>query len=256
VGVGPATNEDLSPLETAKALARAASEDEGVQYMIFARLLDFLTPPPSVVNAYFAEYYNKEPKMATDYYKNLLTDIGFMENQEKRKPKDFLKFNDEGDIVALNRRFIRMNLGGESWGFQLLPRPNEEVGIVFPEFQIPFKKAEDVFNKMFDIVEVFPHYQVRTETGFFRTNLKSTEEYTGEVIDFPSFLLVNGLINEGKLELRLTGYNKEELSDLASQFMDAKAMIATRDANAFSITVKYDKLEKLKNAVKEAQREE
>lgn len=33
-----------------------------------AQLMDFLTPPPSVVNAFFAQHYAKDPKEATDYF--------------------------------------------------------------------------------------------------------------------------------------------------------------------------------------------
>lgn len=33
-----------------------------------AQLMDFLTPPPSVVNAFFAQHYANEPKEATDYF--------------------------------------------------------------------------------------------------------------------------------------------------------------------------------------------
>jgi len=33
-----------------------------------AQLMDFLTPPPSVVNAFFAQHYAKDPQQATDYF--------------------------------------------------------------------------------------------------------------------------------------------------------------------------------------------
>ncbi|NLM66888.1 MAG: UDP-glucose--hexose-1-phosphate uridylyltransferase, partial [Enterococcus sp.] len=33
-----------------------------------AELMDFLTPPPSVVNAFFAQHYEKSPQQATDYF--------------------------------------------------------------------------------------------------------------------------------------------------------------------------------------------
>jgi UDPglucose--hexose-1-phosphate uridylyltransferase len=36
-----------------------------------AQLMDFLTPPPSVVNAFFAQHYANEPKEATDYFYQL-----------------------------------------------------------------------------------------------------------------------------------------------------------------------------------------
>ena len=36
-----------------------------------AQLMDFLTPPPSVVNAFFAQFYAENPKKATDYFYDL-----------------------------------------------------------------------------------------------------------------------------------------------------------------------------------------
>jgi len=36
-----------------------------------AQLMDFLTPPPSVVNAFFAQFYAEDPKKATDYFYDL-----------------------------------------------------------------------------------------------------------------------------------------------------------------------------------------
>lgn len=33
--------------------------------------MDFLTPPPSVVNAFFAQHYSKSPEEATEYFFNL-----------------------------------------------------------------------------------------------------------------------------------------------------------------------------------------
>ena len=33
--------------------------------------MDFLTPPPSVVNAFFAQHYSKSPEEATDYFFDL-----------------------------------------------------------------------------------------------------------------------------------------------------------------------------------------
>ena len=36
-----------------------------------AQLMDFLTPPPSVVNAFFAQHYATNPEEATDYFYQL-----------------------------------------------------------------------------------------------------------------------------------------------------------------------------------------
>ncbi|MGM0239279.1 UDP-glucose--hexose-1-phosphate uridylyltransferase [Enterococcus sp. AZ103] len=47
-----------------------------------AQIMDLLTPPPSVVNAYFAQYYSKDPKIATDYFYNLSRDNNYIKTRE------------------------------------------------------------------------------------------------------------------------------------------------------------------------------
>lgn len=47
-----------------------------------AQIMDLLTPPPSVVNAYFAQYYSKDPKIATDYFYQLSRDNNYIKTRE------------------------------------------------------------------------------------------------------------------------------------------------------------------------------
>lgn len=57
-------------LEKAKMnqmIGTSTSEEE----MFAAQLMDFLTPPPSIVNAFFAQFYSKDPQSATDYFYKL-----------------------------------------------------------------------------------------------------------------------------------------------------------------------------------------
>ena len=89
--------------------------------------LSFITPPPSVINAYFAELYQKKsPEAATAY---------FLEN----KP------------------FVRLNLSGKSYGFCY---ESEKVGLVFPE-----KPEQVTTDLLFEIAQVFPQYLVYEEAG-------------------------------------------------------------------------------------------
>jgi UDPglucose--hexose-1-phosphate uridylyltransferase len=46
-------------------------EEEGAVSQLRGQLLDFLTPPPSVVNAFFAQHYAKKPEDATHYFYQL-----------------------------------------------------------------------------------------------------------------------------------------------------------------------------------------
>jgi UDPglucose--hexose-1-phosphate uridylyltransferase len=132
--------------------------------MLEAQLMDLMTPPPSVVNAYFAQYYSKDPVQATDYFFKLSKDNDYIKTREiarniifpakteygeleitinlskpekdpkwiaaERKlkkvgyPECMLCMENEGYKGRLNypartnHRIIRMNLDGESWGFQ------------------------------------------------------------------------------------------------------------------------------------------
>ena len=47
-----------------QVIGEALAETE----ILEAQLMDFLTPPPSVVNAFFAQHYAKDPQEATDYF--------------------------------------------------------------------------------------------------------------------------------------------------------------------------------------------
>ena len=79
--------------------------------------LAFITPPPSVINAYFAEIYQKQsPEAATDYYLDLSKELNLFNpapSFDERKP------------------FIRLNLSGKSYGFCY--ENADEVALVFAE---------------------------------------------------------------------------------------------------------------------------
>ena len=79
--------------------------------------LAFITPPPSVINAYFAEIYQKQsPEAATDYYLELSKELNLFNpvpSFDEHKP------------------FIRLNLSGKSYGFCY--ENADEVALVFAE---------------------------------------------------------------------------------------------------------------------------
>ncbi|MGM0212497.1 UDP-glucose--hexose-1-phosphate uridylyltransferase [Enterococcus sp. AZ109] len=50
-----------------------------------SKLMDLLTPPPSVVNAYFAQYYAKSPKEATDYFFHLSQTNNYIKTKDIAK---------------------------------------------------------------------------------------------------------------------------------------------------------------------------
>lgn len=170
-----------------------------------AKLADLLTPPPSVINALFAEKYHHDPAEATDYFydisqlnnyiktkaieKNVVfpvaTEYGELEitinlSKPEKDPKQIaleksapsanyprcvLCLENEGYAGRLNyparsnHRIIRMNLEGESWGFQYSPYAYyNEHSIFLAEEHRPMVINQQTFERLLTIVEVFPHY--------------------------------------------------------------------------------------------------
>jgi UDPglucose--hexose-1-phosphate uridylyltransferase len=237
IGKNPPVEMDATAKKTAERLAKTASKDEAVQYMIFVQLLDILTPPPSVVNAYFAEVYHQSPESATQYYHELLGNIGFFETSGVKQAEDFLDFEAEGTLNSMNNRFIRMNLTGQSWGFQLLPIAKEERGIVFPEIAAHFSTIKISLMKLFEILEVFPHYQVSMGAGFFHTEKKQLLPDFGVLHEISSSELVEGVLFPEEFILELSSYNKEELVRLVkmAEFRDYKTVVGYRTENKFTL---------------------
>ena len=65
-----------------------------------------ITPPPSVVNAYFAELYQKKsPEAATDYFAELSQELNL--------------YNAEPSFTTESKPFIRLNLSGKSLVFAM-----------------------------------------------------------------------------------------------------------------------------------------
>ena len=168
-------------------------------------LMDFLTPPPSVVNAFFAQHYANDPQEATDYFFELCKNNDYIKTRAIAKniyfpvetpygeleitinlskpekdpkqiaaerhavtsnyPKCMLCMENEGYKgrvnypARTNHRIIRMNLDGESWGFQYSPYAyyNEHC-IVLSEEHRPMEISEQTFARLLQIVEVLPHY--------------------------------------------------------------------------------------------------
>ena len=106
--------------------------------------LRVITPPPSVINAYFAELYQKKsPKEAMDYFLDLSRAFDLFTVQQtfdERNP------------------FIRLNLSGKSYGLAYV---NEELVCVFAEHP-----TEDITPAiLFEVAEIFPHCLVFEKDG-------------------------------------------------------------------------------------------
>lgn len=239
-----------------------------------AQLMDLLTPPPSVVNAYFAQYYSKDPVQATDYFFKLSKDNDYIKTREiarniifpakteygeleitinlskpEKDPKQIaaerqavkvdypecmLCMENEGYKGRLNypartnHRIIRMNLDGESWGFQYSPYAyyNEHC-IILSEEHRPMKISKATFQRLLKITEVLPHYFVgsNADLPIVGGSILSHDHYQGgrhtfpmavaemertfELKDFPS--VKSGIVKWPMSVIRLQGKNQRDL---------------------------------------------
>ncbi|WP_430603381.1 galactose-1-phosphate uridylyltransferase [Enterococcus sp. DIV0724b] len=268
----------------AQAVANGTVKEEAMDLEIFeAQLMDFLTPPPSVVNALFAQHYEKDPADATDYFfklsqendyiktraiaKNIVfpaeTEYGQLEitinlSRPEKDPKQIAAERQAAQVdypkcvlcmenegykgrtnypARTNHRIIRMNLDGESWGFQYSPYAyyNEHSIILFEEHR-PMVISKETFRRLTRIVEVLPHYFVGSNADLpivggsilthdhyqagrhvFPMEKAEIEQYF-ELSDFP--LMNAGIVKWPMSVIRLQSPNSEDLVEAASLILE------------------------------------
>ncbi|HEM4859311.1 MULTISPECIES: cystathionine beta-lyase [Streptococcus] len=156
--------------------------------------LDFITPPPSVINAYFAEIYQKQGvEEATDYYLTLSQQLCLFPKEpsfEEDKP------------------FVRLNLSGKSFGFAYVLA--DGLAQVFSE-----QDEEVTESLLFEIAQVFPHYVVFVEEGkiFMKANPFKDAELEEVETDY---LLTQVEKAEGLV--KISGFNQEEVLEVADGY--------------------------------------
>ncbi|HEM3474406.1 TPA: cystathionine beta-lyase [Streptococcus suis] len=156
--------------------------------------LDFITPPPSVINAYFAEIYQKQgAEEATDYYLTLSQQLCLFPKEpsfEEDKP------------------FVRLNLSGKSFGFAYVSA--DGLAQVFSE-----QEEEVTDSLLFEFAQVFPHYVVFVEEGkiFMKANPFKDAELEEVETDY---LLTQVEKAEGLV--KISGFNQEEVLEVAEGF--------------------------------------
>ena len=152
-----------------------------------------ITPPPSVVNAYFAELYQKKsPEAATDYFAKLSHELSL--------------YNAEPSFTFENKPFICLNLSGKSFGFCY---ESEGLGRIFSE-------AEEVITAdlLFEIAQIFPHQLVFEESGKIYMKDAGDEE----VVSVKSLTALTDLEILADGRKRLKGYSQEDLLQEAVAF--------------------------------------
>ena len=155
--------------------------------------LALITPPPSVVNAYFAELYQKKsPQAATDYFAEVSQELNL--------------YNAEPSFTEESKPFIRLNLSGKSFGFC---HECENLGRIFSENE---EKISD--DLLFEIAQIFPHQLVFEESG--KIYMKAIGEE--EVVSVESLTALTDLESLADGRKRLKGYSQEDLLQEAAAF--------------------------------------
>ena len=155
--------------------------------------LALITPPPSVVNAYFAELYQKKsPEAATAYFAELSQELNL--------------FNPEPSFTIENKPFIRLNLSGKSFGFCY---EEEGLGRIFSE-----NKEVISDDLLFEIAQIFPHQLVFEEFGKIYIKAVGDEE----VVSVKSLTALTDLESLADGRKRLKGYSQEDLLQEARAF--------------------------------------
>ncbi|SEI61485.1 cystathionine beta-lyase [Streptococcus equinus] len=182
-----------------------------------AQKLSFITPPPSVINAYFAEMYQKQsPQAATDYYFEL------------SKALDLL--NDKPSFDE-HKPFIRLNLSGKSYGFTY--ENDKEVARVFSE-----KDEALTTDVLFELAQVFPQYKVYVEADKIKMSKMDFDDEELEDLTPESSLLSHVSKLKGNM-VKLKSFNRDELSDLLAHYQGQ--VYYTFDQREFIAYVKVTK---------------
>lgn len=155
--------------------------------------LALITPPPSVVNAYFAELYQKKsPEAATDYFAELSQELNL--------------YNTEPSFTLENKPFIRLNLSGKSFGFCY---ERDDLGRIFSEYEEAI--SDDL---LFEIAQIFPHQLIFEESG--KIYMKAIGEE--EVVSVENLTALTDLETLADGRKRLKGYSQEDLLQEARAF--------------------------------------
>ena len=155
--------------------------------------LAIITPPPSVVNAYFAELYQKKsPQAATDYFSEVSQELSL--------------YNAEPSFTEESKPFIRLNLSGKSFGFCY---EREGLGRIFSETEEAITA-----DLLFEIAQIFPHQLVFEESGKIYMKAVGDEE----VVSVENLTALTDLESLADGRKRLKGYSQEDLLQEAKSF--------------------------------------
>lgn len=165
--------------------------------------LDLITPPPSVVNAYFAEIYQKQsPEAACHYFFDMT--------------KNLALFQEDPSFTQEAKPFIRLNLSGTAFGFCYANV--QEEAIVFPETTELIGPS-----RAFEVAQIFPLYQVAIAGDRMHLSKSSYTDADWHVRSQETYLITQ--IEENEEGYLLHGPSQDEVIE-ASEAYRKEGMIA------------------------------
>ena len=157
--------------------------------------LAFITPPPSVINAYFAEIYQKQnPQAATAYFLDLSKSLKLIQAEPS---------------FAEKKPFVRLNLSGKSFGFAYV----NEAGLaqIFPE-----KEEEWDSSLLFELAQIFPHLLIYQKDEKIFAEQGNLEHQDWQEVEQERFLLSQ--LAESADWIRIAGLNQDEVLEAAEAY--------------------------------------
>ena len=157
--------------------------------------LAYIIPPPSVINAYFAEIYQKQnPQAATDYYFQLSKALELFQAEPS---------------FAEKKPFVRLNLSGKSFGFAYV----NEAGLaqIFPE-----KGEEWDSSLLFELAQIFPHLLIYQKDEKIFAEQVNLEHQDWQEMEQERFLLTQ--LAESADWIRIAGLNQDEVLEVAEAY--------------------------------------
>lgn len=154
--------------------------------------LAFITPPPSVINAYFAELYQKQgQKAATDYYFEISKALNLFQDNPS--------FTEE-------KPFVRLNLSGKSYGFTF--ENGKQVAQVFSETNEPITSS-----LLFELAQIFPDYKIYQDKHRIKMSPMTFDETDAKDVT-PASALLSHVYQLKANVTKITSFNQDELSEL------------------------------------------
>lgn len=153
--------------------------------------LDFITPPPSVVNAYFSEIYHKQSPQAALAY---LYDLSCALNLFVSHPS-----------FAEEKPFVRLNVGGKSYGLAYTVKAGP--ACIFAEEKVEFSPS-----LLFELARLFPSYLIHEVQG--KILLEEQDRVALSFVEQESPYLLTRLAR-GDRAIKLWGPSQEEVLEAA-----------------------------------------